>query len=117
MLITTLHVNLTSYVLDQSVPIDDLAHSIEEAARSGGSFVPVRTSDGVERSVLITPAVVVELEPLEVADEAFEGETPENAGASQTDSFGDYRRERAPSGVTFSGLEAYESSRPDQFAW
>ena len=86
MLITTLHVNLTSYVLDQSVPLDDLAHSIEEAARTGGSFVPVRTSDGVERSVLITPAVVVELEPLEVADDAFEGEAHENNVASQSDS-------------------------------
>lgn len=108
MLITTLHVNLTSYVLDASVALGELARSIEEAARSGGGFVPVRTSDGVERSVLITPAIVVELEPTEIDDEP---------AATQLDVFADYQRERGEHRTTFSGLEAYEPSRPQQFAW
>lgn len=108
MLITKLHVNLTSYVLDQSVPLAELTRSIENAARCGGAFVPVRTCDGVERSVLITPAVLVEIEPLETADDLATGET--------ADLFADYRDDAAR--TTFSGLEAYEApARPSYFHW
>lgn len=108
MLITKLHVNLTSYVLDASVALNELSRSIESAARAGGAFVPVKTCDGVERSVLITPAVLVEIEPLETADDDDPGES--------ADLFAAYRDE--PSGrTTFSGLEHYEAPRPSYFQW
>lgn len=111
MLIAKLHVNLTSYVLDASVALAELSRDIEGAARTGGAFVPVRTCDGVERSVLITPSLVVEIEPLEMADE------PEATTAEVTDlGTGDWE---AHSGEmwTFSGLERYEARNPSYFTW
>lgn len=107
MLISKLHVNLTSYVLDASVTIADLTRSIENAARCGGAFVPVRTSDGVERSVLITPSLLVEIEPLETADDLDLGETDDFFAVYHDDS----------GQTTFSGLEAYEAPRPSFFHW
>ena len=109
MLITKLHVNLTSYVLDASVTLAELSRDIEGAARTGGAFVPVRTCDGVERSVLITPSLLVEIEPVEMADE------PDDAQALG----GDTGHWEAHSGelATFSGLERYESRNPSYFTW
>ncbi len=109
MLITKLHVNLTSYVLDASVLLAELSQSIENAARCGGAFVPVRTCDGVERSVLISPGVTVEIEPLETAEDRDPGE----AAAIVADHHDDFCVDR----TTFSGLEAYEPSRPSYFGW
>lgn len=99
MMITTLHVNLTSYVLHDEVDADRLATSIELAARDGGAFVPVRTADGVERSVLITPALVVEIEPVDVGDERPQAAI-ESSGSA-----------------TFSGLDVYSPAYPSYFAW
>lgn len=109
MLITKLHVNLTSYVLDASVLLAELSRSIEDAARCGGAFVPVRTCDGVERSVLISPGVTVEIEPLETAEDREPGEA--------ADVFAGYHHDSCVDHTTFSGLEAYEPSRPSYFGW
>jgi hypothetical protein len=103
MLITTLHVNLTSYVLHPEVEPNALATDIEGAARSGGAFVSVRTSDGVDRSVLITPGLLVEIEPLDTGStSACDGE----------DLFGDHDETS-----TFGGLELYAPPRPSYFQW
>lgn len=99
MMITTLHVNLTSYVLHPEVESNALATDIEGAARSGGGFVAVRTSDGVERSVLITPGLVVEIEPLDTGDDS-------------ADLFGDH-----DDASTYGGLELYAPPRPSYFQW
>jgi hypothetical protein len=99
-------VNLTSYVLDASVALADLTRSIESAARTGGAFVPVKTCDGVDRSVLITPGLLVEIEPLDTAEYDDAGES--------ADMVASYHGE-APS--TFSGLEAYSAPRPSYFQW
>ena len=111
MLITKLHVNLTSYVLDESVALGELSRDIEGAARTGGAFVPVRTCDGIERSVLITPSLVVEIEPLEMADEPEESRP--NAGEVGTGDWETHSGELA----TFSGLERYEARNPSYFSW
>jgi len=115
MLITKLHVNLTSYVLDESVALAELARDIESAARSGGAFVPVRTCDGVERSVLITPSVVVEIEPLEMADDAH-AETAVEPSAVTEIGTGDWETHSGELS-TFSGLERYEARSPSYFSW
>lgn len=111
MLITKLHVNLTSYVLDASVALAELSRDIESAARAGGAFVPVRTCDGVERSVLITPAVLVEIEPLEMADELEESRP--RAVEVETGDWETHAGELS----TFSGLERYEARNPSYFTW
>ncbi|GAA1703287.1 hypothetical protein GCM10009792_24320 [Microcella alkalica] len=103
--------NLTSYVLDASVALAALSRDIEGAARSGGAFVPVRTCDGIERSVLITPSLLVEIEPLELADEV-EGQ-PASAGEVGTGDWETHSGELA----TFSGLERYEARNPSYFSW
>lgn len=108
MLITKLHVNLTSYVLDESVALAELSRDIESAARAGGAFVPVRTCDGVERSVLITPAVLVEIEPLETREGEDAVHSEPHAGAWQSHS---------AQLSTFGGLEPYEPRRPSYFSW
>ncbi|MDO8337879.1 MAG: hypothetical protein Q7T15_06450 [Microcella sp.] len=103
--------NLTSYVLDESVALGELSRDIEGAARTGGAFVPVRTCDGIERSVLITPSLVVEIEPLELADE------PEAASADVTEvGTGDWETHSGEMS-TFSGLERYASRNPSYFSW
>lgn len=111
MLITKLHVNLTSYVLDASVALAELSRDIESAARAGGAFVPVRTCDGVERSVLITPAVLVEIEPLEMSDDP-EDHSPSATGVGT----GDWETHSGELS-TFSGLERYEARNPSYFSW
>lgn len=102
MLITTLHVNLTSYVLHPEVEATTLATDIEGAARCGGAFVSVRTSDGVDRSVLITPGLLVEIEPLDTGDSTM----------SDHDVFVDESE-----ASTFGGLELYAPPRPSYFQW
>lgn len=110
MLITKLHVNLTSYVLDAGIGIAELTRSIEAAARTGGAFVPVRTCDGVDRSVLITPGLLVEIEPVETSDSGDIGET--------VDVFASYHDDTPANRSTFSGLEPYEPlPRPSYFQW
>lgn len=116
MLITKLHVNLTSYVLDESVALAELSSDIVRAARSGGAFVPVRTCDGVERSVLITPSVLVEIEPLELSDESMEPVGGEDGLGSGEVGTGDWETHSGELS-TFSGLERYASRNPSYFSW
>lgn len=111
MITTKLHVNLTSYLLHPEVNTGELALDIERAARSGGAFVAVKTCDAVERSVLFTPSLVVELEPLEI-DDVSASRLPA-VGEVGTGDWETHSGELA----TFSGLERYEARNPSYFSW
>jgi hypothetical protein len=97
MMITKLHVNLTTYILHEEVSPTELATDIESAARAGGAFVDIRTADGVERSLLVTPGLLIEFEPV-----APESDNPVEFGT-------------ALEPQTFSGLEPY--SARSYFTW
>ena len=109
MITTKLHINLTSYLLHPEVDSGELARDIERAARAGGAFVAVKTVDDVERSVLFTPSLVIELEPLEVADETLAPSVGE-VGTGDWES-------HSGGMTTFGGLDRYEPRNPSYFTW
>jgi hypothetical protein len=102
MMITKLHVNSTTYILHEEVSPAELATNIESAARAGGAFVDICTADGVERSLLITPALLIEFEP--VAPDS--GDSLDLSTAFEP---------QVVESETFAGLEPY--SHRSYFTW